>query len=85
MRRLEKTNNMRKISFFNDGKNYEIVAAIGGKYFRVREVRENGRFGPCLTLDLKEPSISSTFQGKARKAERERMTHFRMSYKKGTV
>lgn len=77
--------NLRKISFFNDGRNYEIVAAIGAKYFRVREVLGPDKYGPCLTLDLKEPSIPGTFQGKERSAERQRLTHFRMSYKKGTV
>ena len=62
-----------------------IVTAIGGKYFRVGEVRPDGRIGRYLTLDLKDPSIPGTFQGAARRAENFRLTHFRMTYKKGTV
>ncbi len=77
--------NMRKISFFDNGKAYEIVCAVGGKYFRIREVLPNGRYGSYVGIDLKEPSISGAFQGAARRAERHRLTHFRMSYKKGTV
>lgn len=78
-------NNLRKINFYSDGKEYAIVAAIGGKYFRVGEVRADGRIGRYLTLDLKDPSIPGSFQGAARRAEHFRLTHFRMSYKKGTV
>ncbi len=78
-------NNMRKITFFKDGRQYAIVTAIGGKYFRVGEVRPDGRIGRYLTLDLKDPSIPGTFQGAARRAENFRLTHFRMTYKKGTV
>ena len=55
------------------------------KYFRVGEVRADGRIGRYLTLDLKDPSIPGTFQGAARRAENFRLTHFRMTYKKGTV
>lgn len=79
------SNNLRKITFFNDGRQYAIVAAIGGKYFRVGEVRADGRIGRYLALDLKDPSIPGTFQGAARRAENFRLTHFRMTYKKGTV
>lgn len=79
------SNNLRKITFFNDGKQYAIIAAIGGKYFRVGEVRSDGRIGKYLTLDLKDPSIPGTFQGAARREENFRLTHFRMTYKKGTV
>ncbi len=78
-------NNMRKITFFKDGRQYAIVTAIGGKYFRVGEVRSDGRIRRYLTLDLKDPSISGAFQGAARRAENFRLTHFRMTYKKGTV
>lgn len=77
-------NNMRKISFFDDGKTYEIVNAIGGKYFRIQEIGANG-FRRYVDINLKEPQISGEFQGAARKAERNRLTHFRMSYRKGTV
>ena len=78
-------NNMRKITFFKDGRQYAIVTAIGGKYFRVGEVRSDGKIGRYLTLDLKDPSISGAFQGAARRAENFRLTHFRMTFKKGTV
>ncbi len=78
-------NNYRKITFLKDNKEYAIITAIGGKYFRVGEVRSDGRIGRYLTLDLKDPSIPGTFQGTARRAENFRLTHFRMTYKKGTV
>ncbi|MCR5629643.1 hypothetical protein [Eubacterium sp.] len=77
--------NKRKISFFNDGHEYEIVAAIGGKYFRVREIGTGRSGGRYVGLDLREPRIPGSFQGAARREERNRLTHFRMSYKKGTV
>ena len=78
-------NNLRKINFFKDNKEYAIVAAIGGKYFRVGKVRSDGKIGQYLTLDLKDPSIPGTLKGTARRAEQMRLTHFRMTYKKGTV
>lgn len=78
-------NNQRKIMFYKDSKQYAIVAAIGGKYFRVQEIRTDGSGGRYVGLDLMDPSISGSFQGKARKDEWLRLTHFRMSYKKGTV
>lgn len=77
-------NNMRKISFFDDGKTYEIVSAIGGKYFRIQEISVNGS-RRYVDINLKEPKISGDFRGAARRAERNRLTHFRMSYRKGTV
>lgn len=76
--------NMRKISFLNDGKTYEIVSAIGGKYFRIQEINEKG-LRKYVDINLKEPSIPGNIQGAARRAERNRLTHFRMSYRKGTV
>lgn len=78
-------NNLRKITFFKDGKTYAIAAAVGGKYFRVGELRSNDKIGRYLTLDLKDPSISGAFQGRARKDEFLRLTHFRMTFMKGTV
>ena len=78
-------NNQRKISFIKDDKEYAIVAAIGGKYFRIQEIRPDGTGGRYVDLDLKDPSIPGTFQGKVRKAEWLRLTHFRMTFKKGTV
>ncbi len=81
-----KNNNMRKISFFKDNKEYAIVTAVGGKYFRVGEVnRSDGSIRRYLTLDLKDPSIPGSIQRSARKNEFLRLTHFRMTYKKGTV
>lgn len=61
-----------------------IVAAIGGKYFRVEELKPDGTHKRYVDLNLKDPSISGTFQGAARRAEWNRLTHFRMTYKKGT-
>lgn len=78
-------NNYRKISFFKDNKEYAIIAAIGGKYFRIQEIKPDGSGGKYVGLDLKDPSIPGTFQGKARRDEWLRRTHFRMTYKKGTV
>ena len=77
--------NQRKISFFKDGREYAIVAAVGGKYFRVQEKRPDGSDGRYVNLNLKDPSIPGTFQGQARKDEWLRLTHFRMTHKKGTV
>ena len=84
------TYNLRKISFWNDGKEYEIVCAMGGKYFRIQRqpyTDSKGRYHgkEYVGLDLKSPSISGSFQGKERKAEMNRLTHFAMTYKKGTV
>ena len=80
--------NKRKISFFDDGKEYEVVCAVGASYFRVQRkayIDSNGnKHGETyVTLDLKEPKIDSKYQGKEAKAERNRLTHFRMTYKKG--
>ena len=84
------THNLRKISFWDDGKEYVIVCAIGGKYFRIQRqpyTDSKGRYQgkEYVGLNLKSPSIPGTFQGKARKAELNRLTHFAMTYKKGTV
>ena len=84
------TYNLRKISFWDDGKEYEIVCAMGGKYFRIQRQPYNdskGRYHgkEYVGLNLKSPSIPGTFQGKARKAELNRLTHFAMTFKKGTV
>ena len=79
------SNNMRKIMFTKDNRQFMIVAAIGGKYFRIQEIRSDGSGGRYVNLDLKDPSILGTFQGRDRKNEWLRRTHFRMTYKKGTV
>lgn len=78
-------NNQRKISFFKDNKEYAIVTAIGGKYFRVQEIKSDGTGGKYVDLNLKEPYIPGRFQGKDRSIEWRRRTHFRMTHKKGTV
>ena len=65
------THNLRKISFWDDGKYTDSKGNYHGKEY--------------VNLDLKSPSIPGTFQGKARKAELNRLTHFAMTYKKGTV
>lgn len=79
--------NLRKISFFDDGRKYEIICAVGASYFRIIRsayVDEHGvKHGDTyVTLDLKEPKVSGALRGKVAKAERERLTHFRMTYKK---
>lgn len=82
---FDMTHNQRKIMFIKDNKRFMIVAAIGGKYFRIQEIRPDGSGGRYVDLDLKDPSIPGSFQGKERKNEWLRRTHFRMTYKKGTV
>lgn len=77
--------NLRKISFCSNNREYAIVAAVGGKYFRVQEIKPDGTGGVYVGINLKEPSISGNFQGKDRRAERYRLTHLRMSHRKGTV
>lgn len=82
------TTNYRKISFFDDGKKYEVVCAVGASYFRVVRkafIDSTGvKHGDTyVTLDLKEPRIDKNLKGKAAGEERQRLTHFRMTYKKG--
>ncbi len=84
------THNLRKISFWDDGKEYEIVCAMGGKYFRIirkayYDAKGNKHGEEYVGLNLKSPSIPGAFQRDARKAEWNRLTHFAMTYKKGTV
>ncbi len=79
------THNQRKIMFTKDNRQFMIVAAVGGKYFRIQEIRPDGSGGRYVNLELKDPSIPGTFQGRDRKNEWLRLTHFRMTYKKGTV
>ena len=81
------SHNLRKISFWDDGKQYEIVAAVGASYFRIvrkayydQSGRKHGDV--YVTLDLKEPRVSGALRGKEAVAERNRLTHFRMTYKK---
>lgn len=84
------THNVRKISFWDDGKEYEVVCAVGAKYFRVMRkgyVDSNGNKhgAEYVGLDLKTPKVSGKLKGADAKAERNRLTHFKMTYKKGTV
>lgn len=84
------THNVRKISFWNDGKEYEVVCAVGAKYFRVLRkeyVDNNGvkHGSEYVGLDLKTPKVSGGLRGPAAKAERNRLTHFKMTYRKGTI
>lgn len=84
------THNVRKISFWNDGKEYEVVCAVGAKYFRVlrKEYVDNKGIkhgSEYVGLDLKTPKVSGGVRGPAAKAERNRLTHFKMTYRKGTI
>ena len=84
------THNLRKISFWNDGKEYEIVCSVGARYFRILRqayVDANGvRHGAeNVGLDLKTPRLPKGLSGKAASKEFNRLTHFKMSYKKGTI
>lgn len=79
--------NRRKISFYDDGFKYEIVCAVGASYFRIVRKAYTDAKGVkhgdvYVTLELKEPRVSGDLHGKEAKAERERLTHFRMTYKK---
>lgn len=78
------SSNQRKIYFYEDDRRFAVVTAIGGKYFRVEELHPDGTHKRYVNLDLKDPSIPGTFQGAARRDEWKRLTHFRMTYKKGT-
>lgn len=82
--RYNMSDNVRKIYFYKDSRQYAIVAAVGGKYFRVEELKPDGKHKRYVDLNLKDPSIPGTFQGAARRDEWKRLTHFRMTYKKGT-
>ena len=84
------THNLRKISFWDDGKEYEIVCAMGGKYFRIQrqpytDSKGNYHGVEYVGLDLKTPHVPGNLRGKEAKEEFNRLTHFAMTYKKGTV
>lgn len=79
--------NKRKISFFSDGKEYEIVCSVGASYFRVQRkpyIDSNGIYhgNVYVTLDLKEPKLPKGLKGQAARDERNRLTHFKMTHKK---
>lgn len=80
--------NNRKISFWDNGKEYEIVCSVSARYFRVRRKeyydstgRKHGAV--YVGLNLKEPNISKDLTGPDARSERNRLTHFKMTYKKG--
>ena len=75
--------NKRKISFSDDNHNYEIICSIGAKYFRIKRIDPHGGKGVYVGLDLKEPRINKNLKGKEARAERERLTHFKMTFGKG--
>ena len=80
--------NKRKISFFDDGKQYEIVCAVGASYFRIVRKGYIDSYGAkhgdvYVALDLKEPKINPSLKGIDAKNERNRLTHFKMTYQKG--
>ena len=84
------THNLRKISFWDDGKKYEIVCAMGGKYFRIQRQSYTDSKGiyhgaEYVGLDLETPRVPGSLRGREAKAEFNRLTHFAMTYKKGTV
>ncbi len=78
----------RKIIFSKTGFDYEIVCAVGARYFRIQKkgyTDENGKWhGPVyVDINLKEPKLPKGVVGSQAKAERKRLTHYRMTYKKG--
>lgn len=80
------TPNYRKISFYDDGKTYEIVCSVGARYFRIQRKEyydsDGTKHGEVYVgIDLKEPKISKEFKGLDARHERDRLTHFRMTYK----
>ena len=85
--KMNMSDNLRKISFYDDGRKYEIVCAVGASYFRVIrkayfDISGVKHGDVYVTLDLKEPNVSGSLRGKEAKAERDRLTHFKMTYKK---
>ena len=84
------TSGLRKISFWDDNKEYEIVCAMGGKYFRIARQEYTDSKGnkhglEYVGLDLKTPRVSGKLRKAEAREERQRLTHFAMTYKKGTV
>lgn len=84
------TDNKRKIYFEKEGFEFEIVCAISAPYFRIQKNpyidskgRKHGK--EYVGLDLKYPSISGNLSRTEHRSEMLRLTHFRMTYKKGTV
>lgn len=84
------TDNRRKIKFFDDGFEYEISCAIGGQYFRIQRqayidskgVKHGAEY---VGIDLKPPKVPGGLRKQAAKELFNQLTHFAMTYKKGTV
>ena len=77
----------RKIIFSKKGFDYEIVCAVGARYFRIQKkgyTDENGKWhGPIyVDIDLKEPKLPKGIVGSQAKSERKRLTHYRMTFRK---
>ena len=84
------SDNRRKIKFRDDGYEYEIVCAVGGQYFRIQrqpytDSKGNRHGFEYVGIDLKPPKVPGNLRKDAAKAEFNRLTHFAMTYKKGTV
>lgn len=81
---------MRKISFWDDDKKFEIVCAASAPYFRIQRQEYIDSSGKLVDkayvgLDLKEPYIPGNIRGNARRSEILRLTHFAMTCGKGTI
>ena len=84
------TENRRKIKFFDDGFEYEISCAIGGQYFRIQRQPYTDSKGvfhgkEYVGIDLKPPKIPGGLRKAPAKELFNQLTHFAMTYKKGTV
>lgn len=78
--------NYRKISFYDDGKRYEIVCSVSARYFRILRkeyIDSNGiKHGDTyVDRNLKEPKIPKGLIGLDARHARDQLTHFRMTYK----
>ena len=77
----------RKITFSKNGFDYDVVCAVGARYFRIVRKSHTDKTGgkngnTYVGLDLKEPKLPKGLKGEAARAERDRLTHFRMTYRK---
>ncbi len=63
---------------------------MGGKYYRIQRQPYTDKYGNShgkeyVGIDLKTPHVSGSLRKKAAKEEWNRLTHFAMTFKKGTV
>ena len=84
--KIDIVNNKRKITIIDKGREYNVICAIGASYFRIQTKEfydPNGKKhgGVYVGIDLKEPKTGH-LKGKESKAERNRLTHFKMTYQK---